>query len=109
MTNHMNKTIWLNFYVINFRPDTSVGTATRYVLDGPSIKSRGRDGDKIFRTRPDRSCGAYPASNTMCAGTFPGLKRPGRGVDHPYPSSATVKETVELYSVSHSLLNPAFF
>ena len=28
---------------------------------------------------------------------FPGVKRPGRGVDHPPASSADVKERVELY------------
>jgi hypothetical protein len=33
----------------------------------------------------------------MCTGSFPEIKRPGRGVDHPLPSSAEVKERVELY------------
>jgi len=33
-------------------------------------------------------------------GSFPGVKRPGRGVDHPLPSSAEVKEGVELYLYS---------
>jgi hypothetical protein len=33
-----------------------------------------------------------------------GLKRPGRGVDHPPISSAEVKETVELYLYSWSVL-----
>ena len=28
---------------------------------------------------------------------FPGIRRPGRGVDHPPPSSAEVKERVLLY------------
>ena len=28
---------------------------------------------------------------------FAGVKRPGRGVEHPTPSSAEVKERVELY------------
>ena len=41
--------------------------------------------------------GAHPASYTMGTGSFPGVKRPGRGVDHPPPSSAEVKERVELY------------
>jgi hypothetical protein len=41
--------------------------------------------------------GAYPASYSMGTGSFPGVKRPGRGVDHPLPSSAEVKERVELY------------
>jgi hypothetical protein len=27
--------------------------------------------------------GAHPASYTMGTGSFPGVKRPGRGVDHP--------------------------
>jgi len=34
--------------------------------------------------------------------SFPGVKRPGRGVDHPPPSSAEVKERVELYLYSPS-------
>jgi hypothetical protein len=29
--------------------------------------------------------------------SFPGVKRPGRGVDHPPSSSVRVKERVELY------------
>jgi hypothetical protein len=33
-------------------------------------------------------------------GGFPRVKRPGRGVDHPPPSNAKVKERVELYSPS---------
>jgi len=37
--------------------------------------------------------------------SFPGVKRPGRGVDHPPPSSAEVKERVELYLCSPSWLS----
>ena len=40
---------------------------------------------------------AHPASYTMGTGSFPWVKRPGRGLDHPPPSSAEVKERVELY------------
>ena len=35
--------------------------------------------------------------------SFPGLKRPERGVDHPLPSSVEVKERVELYLYSPSV------
>jgi hypothetical protein len=35
---------------------------------------------------------AQPASYTMGTGSFPGVKRPGRRVDHPPPSSAEVKK-----------------
>jgi hypothetical protein len=40
---------------------------------------------------------AHPASYTTGTGSFPGVKRPGRGADHPPPSSAEVKKRVELY------------
>jgi len=36
----------------------------------------------------------------MGTGSFPGIKRPGRGVDHPPPSAAEVNERVELYLYS---------
>jgi len=40
---------------------------------------------------------AHPASYAMGTGSFLGVKRPGRGVDHPPLSSAEVKERVELH------------
>jgi hypothetical protein len=49
---------------------------------------------------PNVSNGAHPASyNTMGIGSFPEVKRPGHGFDHPPPSSAEVKERVQLYSL----------
>jgi hypothetical protein len=41
-----------------------------------------------FQTGP----GAHPASCSMDIGSFPGIKRPGRGADHPPSSSAEVKK-----------------
>jgi hypothetical protein len=46
--------------------------------------------------------GAHPASYTMDTRSFQGLKQPGHGIDHPPPSSAKVKERVELYLYSPS-------
>ena len=46
--------------------------------------------------------GAHPASYTMRTGSFPGVKRPRRGVDHPPTSSAEVEGRVELYICSPS-------
>jgi hypothetical protein len=46
--------------------------------------------------------GAHPTSYTMCTGSFSGIKRPGRSVDHPPPSSAEDKERVGLYFYSPS-------
>jgi hypothetical protein len=36
----------------------------------------------------------------MGTGSLPGVKRPGRGVDHPPASSAEVKERVKVYIYS---------
>jgi len=49
--------------------------------------------------------GVHPTSYTMGIGSFPEVKRPGCGVDHPPPSSAEVKERVELYFYSPSGLS----
>ena len=46
--------------------------------------------------------GAYPASCTMGTGSFPGVKRPGRGADHPSPSKRRGPERVQLYLYSPS-------
>ena len=71
--------------------DSSVGIGTSYRLDGPRIESWwGWD-------FPHPSRQALPASYTMGTGSFLGIKRPGRGIDHPPTSSAEVKERVELY------------
>jgi len=64
--------------------DSSVGIATRYGLVGPGIELRwGRDFP-------------HPSRPALGTGYLPGVKRPGRGVDHPPSSSAEVKERVEL-------------
>jgi len=34
----------------------------------------------------------------MGTASFPGVKRPGRGVDHPHPSSADVKKKEYSYT-----------
>jgi len=48
--------------------------------------------------------GALPASYTVGTGSFPGVKGPGRGVEHSPSLSAEVKERVELYL--HSPFEP---
>ena len=43
----------------------------------------------------------------MGTGSFPGVNRPGHGFDHPPPSSAEVKDRVELYLYSPIWLHGA--
>ena len=78
-----------------------VDIATRYGLDGLGIESRW---GVRFSAPVQTVRGAHPASYKMGAVPFPvvGGKWPGRGVDHTPPSSAEVKERVELYICSPS-------
>ena len=67
----------------------------------------GRSGDRIpVGTRPSTpvqtSSGAHPASYTMGTGSFPGVKRPGHGADHPPLCRTEVEGRVELYLYSPS-------
>jgi hypothetical protein len=57
-------------------------------------------GGKIFRTRFDRLRVPHSLLYSRYAVSSPGVKRPGRGVNHPTPSSAEVKERIELYLYS---------
>ena len=43
---------------------------------------------------------AYPSSYKTRSGSFPGVKRLGLDVNHPFPSGSEVKERVELYIFS---------
>jgi hypothetical protein len=71
--------------------DSSVCIGTRFGLGGPGIDSRW---EEIFSAPVQTGRGVHPASYTMGTGSFPGVTRPRRGVDHPPSSSAKVKEGV---------------
>jgi hypothetical protein len=73
---------------------SAVSIATRYWLDGPGSNS-GEEARFFALVQTDP--GVHPASYTMGTGSFPGVKRPRRSVDHPPSSSTEVKERVELY------------
>jgi len=68
-------------------------------MDDPGIESWWR---ARFSASVQTGPVAHPTSNTMSTGSFPDVRRPGRGVDHPPPSSAEVKERVALYLYSNS-------
>jgi hypothetical protein len=72
---------------------------TRYGLDGPEIEFRW---EARFSALVQTGSRTNPASYTVGTGSFPGINRPCCGVDHTLPSSAEVKERVELYLYSPS-------
>jgi hypothetical protein len=81
-------------YVLKMRRDSVVGIANPYGLRvRGSIPGR----FEILRTRPDRPWSPPSLLNNGQLVYFAGVKRPGCDADHPPPSSAEVKERVELY------------
>jgi hypothetical protein len=56
------------------------GIATGCGLDSPGFESRWRE---RFFAQVLTGPGAHPASCTMGTGSFPGVKRTGRGAEHP--------------------------
>jgi hypothetical protein len=57
---------------------------------------------------PSRLAEAHPASYIIGTGSLPGVKQPGRGADQAIPSTAEVKERVELYLYSPLSLRGLF-
>jgi len=63
---------------------------------------------RFEQTRPFRRktkcgfCACVITFQTQSTGSLPGVKRPGRDIDHPPPSSLEVNERVELYIFSSS-------
>jgi hypothetical protein len=81
------------------RREILVRIATRYGMDGPG--SNPCVGE-IFSTRPDRPWDPPSLLYNGNRVSFPGVKRPGLGEDHPPSSTSGVRERVELYLYSPS-------
>jgi hypothetical protein len=67
-----------------------VGIATHYGLDGSGIESS-RYGE-IFHNRADRAWDPKGLQYNFYRVSLLDVKRPGRGVDHPTPSSVRLKK-----------------
>ena len=85
---HINTDLLLKIFKLNtsrwMGRDSSVGIATRYGLGGSGIESsRGRD----FPHPSRPALGHTQSPITMGTGSFPGVKRPGCGVDQQPPYS----------------------
>jgi hypothetical protein len=76
------------FNIILLKFGTTVGIATCYGLNDQGIESPWW---ARFSTFVHTGPGSHPNSSTKVTESFPGVKRPGRGVDHRPASSAEVK------------------
>jgi hypothetical protein len=76
--------------------DSSVGIAVGYGLDdrGSRVRFPAGAGNFCLHHRVQNGSGPH---QWVPGCSFPGVKRPGREADHSPPSSAEVKECVELY------------
>jgi hypothetical protein len=63
---------------------------------GWTVRRSNPGGGEIFRTRQDWPWGPPRLLCNSYRVSFPEVKRPERGANHPPPSSAEVKERVEL-------------
>ena len=63
--------------------ESSVGIATFYRMDGPEIESNWR---WHFSHQSRTALGLHSLSHDGYWVSFPGVKRPGRGVNHAPPS-----------------------
>jgi len=116
VTSHSSDSNCLNYYLYGLSKSIPLqawtGPESTRRLRLPSryndVLRAGRSGDRFpggdarFFTTVQTGPGAHPASYTIGTGSFPGVNRPGRGVDQPPPSSVEVKERVELYLCSPS-------
>jgi hypothetical protein len=86
-------------------PDSAVGIAIRYGLYGLGIESRW---GARFSTLVQNGPGAHPASNKIGTRSFPEVKRPERGVDHPSHIAPRLKKK-ESYDEPYLNLLPAAY
>ena len=91
----------LIFFIIRPRLPEVINVFNLNSRYSDSIRA-GRSGDRIlvgarFSAPVQTGPGAYPASCTMATGFFPGVKRPGRGADHPPPSKSRKSGAIPLH------------
>jgi len=92
---------WTNEFYI---PACLLSLHSRYsdLLQAGRFEDRMLVGNEVFRTRPDRPWGPLSLLHKGYRVYFQAVKRPGHGISHPLPSSAEVKERVEIYLYSIS-------
>jgi hypothetical protein len=90
----VNQLLWVPY---NWGRRSSVDIAIGCGLDGPGTNGRG-GGAENFRFPPDRPRGPPRPLYNGYRLFFPGVKWPGRDVEHSPLSSVEVKERMELYA-----------
>jgi hypothetical protein len=82
------------FYTIN---SAGIAQSVQRLATAWTVRGSNPGEGEIFRTHPDRPWGPPSLQYNVYRVSFPGVKRPGRGADHPPSSNTDVKERVKLY------------
>jgi hypothetical protein len=85
-------TVFHNVCHIWVLPKLHTGYFLNWLATGWTVQGSNPGGDEIFCTCPDQPCGPPSLLYIGYQISFPGLKQPGHGVDHPPWSSAEVKK-----------------
>jgi hypothetical protein len=80
-----------NTYYQHLKHGAGIAQLVLQLATGWTVRGSNPGGGEIFRTRPDCPWGP-PGLLYNGYRVFPGIKRLGRGADHPPPSSAEVKK-----------------
>ena len=83
-----------------WHPWAVIAHLVQRLATGWTVRGSNPSGEARFSATVHTSCKAHPASYTVGTGSFQGVKRPGRDIEHPPLSSSEVKERVELYPYS---------
>jgi hypothetical protein len=85
----------VKFSLSTLRKKAAIAQSVQRLATGWTVQRSNSGGDEIFRTLPDRQCGPPSFLYKEYCVCFPEINQSGRGVDHPHPSNAEVKEVEE--------------
>jgi hypothetical protein len=87
---HTTQSKYFRFFHTYARKVGRVAKSVQRLATGWTVRGS-NPGEGEFFAHVQTDLGAHPASCTMGTGSFPGIKRQGRGVEHPPPPSAEVE------------------
>ena len=83
---------FFNLFLCNGRIGAGIVQSVQRLANGWTVRGSNPGGGRDFSAPVQIGPGAHPASCTMGTGSFLGVKRPGRGVDHPPHLAPRLKE-----------------
>jgi len=86
------------FPSISYTTD-GIAQSVKRLAAGWTVRGSNPGGGELFRTYPDRPCGLPSLLYSEDRVFFPGVKRPGRGVDYPHQLAPRLKKEQSYTSI----------